>query len=413
MYNVSVKIKRRNSVEADKRMPLYIQIIYRREVRKILLPYRLSENEWQPRSEEVAIPEGTGQERSEKLRTICKQLTRYHHSVCSVISRMEKKNPFSVDEIVAACREHLKASVLTNYVDQLADKFTTDGKEATARHCRSTLNAFMRYCNNEEIRIDEIDAVMLKDFETYLYSTGICDNSVSFYMRTLRTIRNRAVADNLVDSSPGLFAEVNTRIEKTRKRAVKEKMLQSIITLQLLSPELILARDLFLFSYYTRGMAFIDLAHLRRENIKRDRIIYTRHKTGEQLQIRLLPVMKSLIAAYRRTGSPYLFPILKSTMPTRVEYENALRLQNKRLKKVGKLVGIDDLSTYVARHSWASIAAVKGISEELISKGMGHTSVKTTHIYMAFWEDLALDRANEIVISGKRCNSRSVYRTGG
>lgn len=156
--------------------------------------------------------------------------------------------------------------------------------------------------------MDEIDAPLLKEFEAYLFSSGVCPNTVSFYLRVLRAIRNRAVRDNLVEPSPLLFSNVHTSIEKTRKRAVQENVILGLVALQLLSPALQLARDLFLFSYYARGMAFVDLAHLTRKNIVGDRIVYIRRKTGQELQIRLLPEMRKLIARYQYVSGPFLFP---------------------------------------------------------------------------------------------------------
>ncbi|WP_278624236.1 site-specific integrase [Parabacteroides gordonii] len=279
-----------------------------------------------------------------------------------------------------------------------------EGKCRNTRHYRSTLNSFMHFRREQSLRLDELDPTLLRAYESWLYTAGLCDNTVSFYFCILRAIWNRAVKDGLVEPN------VHTRVEKTRKRAVEEKVIQQLIVLELtLSPDLSLARDLFLFCYYARGMAFVDLAHLKRENLKGDKLVYCQQKTGQQLQVRLLPVMKKLIARYRNISGPYLFPVLKSPNSSYLEYTSALRLQNKRLKKLGKLVDAD-LSTYVARHTWASIALQKGISEDIISKGMGHTSVKTTRIYIADWDNTQLDRANEIVILGKGHYSKDKYK---
>lgn len=267
----------------------------------------------------------------------------------------------------------------------------------------------MHFRGGCELRLDEIDAPLLKEFETYLFSSGVCANTVSFYLRVLRAIRNRAVRDNLVEAIPQLFSNVHTGIEKTRKRAVQENVILGLVALQLLSPALQLARDLFLFSYYARGMAFVDLAHLTRKNIVGDKIVYIRRKTGQELQIRLLPEMRKLIARYQYVSGPFLFPVLTGSRPDYIGYQSALRVQNKRLKKLGKLVGAD-LSTYIARHTWASVAAQKGIPEELISQGMGHESVKTTRIYMALLDTSRVDRANEIVIHKKDCKSKPVCK---
>ena len=397
-------------MELERRMPLYVQIIYRREVRKVPLPYRVSFHEWNGEREEISIPGDIAGMRRDELSNIVEQLKRDLCTVRSVVRSMQGKGFSCVDEVVAACRERLEVSNLTNYVEKQIRGLLDEDKQETARHYRSTLNAFLRFRGGCDLRLDEIDAALLKEFETYLFDSGLCANTVSFYLRIVRAICNRAVKEGLVEPNPMLFENVHTGIEKTRKRAVEEKVVLELVALQLLSPDLLLARDLFLFSYYARGMAFVDLAHLRRENIKGDRIVYIRRKTGQQLEVRLLPEMRKLIDRYRHVSGPYLFPILKSAVPSYQEYTSALRLQNKRLKKLGKLLGID-LSTYIARHTWASVAVQKGIPEDIVSKGMGHESVKTTRIYTAFPDMSEVDRANEIVIYGRACKSRTVYRT--
>lgn len=409
MYNVSVKVKRRKSAEAGKRMPLYVQVIYRREVRKLPLPYLLSGDEWDEVKEEISISGNIISERVKELYTIREQLARDCRTVHAVVCSMVKKKLFSAEEIVSLCEERFVVANLTNYVDKLICGLHGEGRHETARHYQSTLNAFMRFRGGCDLRLDEIDPLLLKEFETYLFSTGICANTVSFYFRMLRAIWNRAVSDCLVEPCPMLFNNVHTRIEKTRKRAVEEEIILSLVALQLLSPELLLARDLFLFSYYARGMAFVDLAHLKQENIVGDKIVYIRRKTGQQLQIRLLPEMKKLIARYKNVSGSYLFPVLKGSHSTYIDYQSALRLQNKRLKKLGKKVG-SELSTYIARHTWASVAAQKGIPEELIAKGMGHESVKTTRIYMPFPDTSQVDRANEIVIHERMYKSKPAYK---
>lgn len=409
MYNVSVKVKRRKSIEAGKRMPLYVQIIYRREVRKMALPYQLSEEEWDGGREEINIPGESTSERLKELYAIREQFSRDCRTVRSVIYLKEKKGSFTPDEIVEACKERFAVANLTKYVEKQICVLQGEGKDETARHYQSTLNAFMHFRGGCELRLDEIDAPLLKEFETYLFSSGVCANTVSFYLRVLRAIRNRAVRDNLVEAIPQLFSNVHTGIEKTRKRAVQENVILGLVALQLLSPALQLARDLFLFSYYARGMAFVDLAQLTRKNIVGDKIVYIRRKTGQELQIRLLPEMRRLIARYQYVSGPFLFPVLTGSRPDYIGYQSALRVQNKRLKKLGKLVGAD-LSTYIARHTWASVAAQKGIPEELISQGMGHESVKTTRIYMALLDTSRVDRANEIVIHKRDCKSKPVYK---
>lgn len=409
MNNVSVKIKKRSSVYPAKHMPLYIQIIYRREVSRIPLSWRLSSDEWNEVSEMVRIPPETLPKREAELLALKENLQTIREDMRSVIEELEDADMLSLERLTSFCRERLRSWTITTYMEKLIDGFISKGKMCTARHYRSTLNAFMRFREMNDLKLEMLNESILKAFEVYLSGQKLSGNTISFYFRILRAVWNHAVKNRIVKPSPFLFSDLPLRVEKTRKRAVQEKVIFDLAALSLKKEEgLALARDFFLFCYYARGMTFVDLAFLTSDNIKGDKVVYTRHKTGQELTVQLLPMMKVLIKRYHNPESHYLFPILKSKVPAANEYESAIRLQNKRLNELGKRVGAN-LSTYVARHTWASVAKQKGISYELISEGMGHTSVKTTRIYIALLDNTRLDKANEIVILGKKNRNEAIY----
>ncbi|WP_459187203.1 phage integrase SAM-like domain-containing protein [Parabacteroides sp. APC149_11_2_Y6] len=410
MSYVSVKVKRRKSVYEDRRMPLYVQIIYKRKVRKVSLLQKLSAKEWDEEKSRVSVPENVTLQRKEELSILQEQLD----SMCLFLhrekERLDEKGILDIESIAASCAGYFRAWSLSAYVEKMVEETRKRGKVETARHYQSTLNAFMRFREKKELPLKNLNEAVLKSFEIYLFNRELSGNTVSFYLRNLRAIWNRAIKDGLVKSNPSLFKNVYLRVEKTKKRAVQENIIRKLETLSLGKEEgLILARDLFLFCYYARGMTFVDLAFLRYGNIRNDKIVYKRHKTGQELSVRLLPVMKKLINRYRNPESDFLFPILKGKTPNFHEYESAIRLQNKRLRKLGKLLGVT-ISTYVARHTWASVAKQKGISDELISESMGHTSLKTTRIYIKLLDTTRLDDANEIVILGKSNYSKKYGR---
>lgn len=403
MNTVSFKIKRRSSKKKGKPMLLDVQIIYLRDKSNIMLPYPVSEYEWDTTKAEIVIPDNADKYREEELRDFREKIKRDLRIIMTEAIRLAKKGAPSVKDISNACRKRLEVSDFGIYAEKLIAETKSRGKLSTASNYQSTLNSFMEYRSNVDIRLDDIDTTIVKEYETFLYESKICSHTVSFYLSTLRAIRNHAVKEGFAEPSPALFKDVYTGTDKTDKRAINEDVLSQLIVLDLsLSYDLALARDLFLFCYYARGMSFIDLAHLKKDNIKGKKLVYIRKKTGQKLTVKLLPEMKQLIARYRKVSGPYLFPVLKNGNASYRDYTSALRLQNMRLKKLGKLVGAD-LSTHVARHTWASIALKRGISEELISRGMGHFSVTTTRIYLIRWDDDQLDRANEIVVHGKKC----------
>ena len=167
-----------------------------------------------------------------------------------------------------------------------------------------------------------------------------------------------------------------------------------------------LARDLFLFSFYTRGMSFVDMAYLRRGHIRDGRIRYVRRKTGQEIVIRVEPEMQRIIERYADGERPYVFPVLKSENPEKAyaEYRTALTYYNRLLKRLCTLAGIPQrLSFYTARHSWATAARNHQVPVSVISAGMGHTSERTTQIYLTMLENSLIDNANRGILESLRC----------
>lgn len=403
MSKISVKIKRKKSAKPAHPMPLYLQIIYCREVACIPLGIKLSDNEWDEQGECVRISPGTAPEQVLRLYSIDARIKEWQQYIFNLIRFLERNNTLSVANLLSACKENEDKMSLYSFMGQLSAQFAREGKKATSRHYRSTLNKLTLFSEGEDMRLDDIDETKMKQLETWLIEKGLAPNTVSFYLRITQSCWNKAVSTGLIPNAPSPFSLVNTRVEKTTKRAVEEKIIIQLAKLtdkDLQSPALKFARDMFLFSYYARGMSYIDLAHLKKENIKGDTLTYKRQKTGQELKIHLLPEMIAIIKRYASNNRRRLFPILNDDA-TYVNYESALRLQNKQLKKLGELVGTENLTTYVARHTWASIAYQKGVSIELISKGMGHSSTKVTGIYIALLDNPRLDHVNEVVIYGK------------
>ena len=217
----------------------------------------------------------------------------------------------------------------------------------------------------------------------------------------LRAVYNKAVRQHLTEQTAP-FQNVYTGIGRTRKRAVDEQVVMRLQQLDLSgSPSLALARDLFVFSYCTRGMAFIDIAFLRKADIEGGFISYCRHKTGQRLTIRIEPCIRKIVERYR-TATTYVFPIITSSDPETAfrQYHTAIGYHNRKLKRLAELVGIEiPLSSYTSRHTWATTARNYNIPLSVISAGMGHASEKTTQIYLASLENAVIDDANQCILS--------------
>lgn len=276
------------------------------------------------------------------------------------------------------------------------------GKIRTSETYASTLNSFRQFLNNKDLSWRKIDSNLILSYENHLKRKGIVPNSTSFYMRNLRAIYNRAVEDGLtLQQFP--FKHVYTGIDKTNKRAISLqaiKQIKAYTTSHYFKEQ---ARDLFLFSFYTRGMSFIDMAYLKKRDLSKGILSYRRQKTGQQLHIKWEKCMEQIVHKYDTPDSEYLLPILPAFTPEeekRKEYLKAAHRVNRYLKIIGLELNIPiSLTMYVARHAWASIAKSKHIPLSIISQGMGHDSEKTTRIYLASLSHFEIDKANKLILS--------------
>ena len=292
-----------------------------------------------------------------------------------------------------------------------------NGQYRTMLHYKATLNSFKRYRDNKDIALSEIDAEAMRSYEAYLHHTAeVCRNTSSFYLRILRATYNKAVAKGLTPQQHP-FKDVYTGIAQTRKRAIPTESVSQIKRLDSvkdLTPKEEMARDTFLMCFYLRGISFIDLAHLRKSDLKDDYLHYTRSKTGQRLTIRWEEEMQELMKKYQAQtcSSPYLFPFLvdyrnKSQDKTIDKIQEEVRLYHNaearisyHLRKLGAKIGVKGkLTLYVARHSWATTARDKNIPISVISEALGHHSETTTQIYLNSIKSSEVDDANAKILA--------------
>lgn len=287
------------------------------------------------------------------------------------------------------------------FCDNLIYSLKSNGKIRTAETYKTAINSFKRFLGEiEDISLSSINQNLMSKYEMSLLNNGICLNSVSFYMRNLRAIYNRAVEQGLtVQNLP--FKYVYTGISKTKKRAISLELFRKIKNFDSKSDyNMEFAKDIFMFSFYTRGMSFVDIAFLKKENLQNGILSYKRRKTGQQLCIKWEKQMQEIIDKYDNSNNLYLLPIIQRPDKNNwTQYKSAEHLVNNKLKIIGKELGLQSpLTTYVARHSWASIARSKNIPISVISEAMGHDSETTTRIYLATMDTSAVDNANKLII---------------
>jgi len=294
-----------------------------------------------------------------------------------------------------------RENMLFLYMEKVISHYYTNGQCRTGETYASTLNSFKRFRSGKDTSLSEMDCEMLEAYEGYLRRNGLSPNTMSFYMKHMRAIYNRAVDDGLIiDRKP--FRRITTSIERTVKRALSLKSLKRLKALDLSTARSKqFARDMFMFSFYTRGMSFVDIAYLRKKDLKGNILFYRRKKTSQLLTVHWEPCMQEIADRYRAdASSPYMLSIIKEPDgDIRRQYKNAMFLINRQLKAIGQEIGMDrSLTMYCARHSWASIARDEGIPVSIISEGMGHDSEKTTQIYLASLKADVIDKANRKIL---------------
>lgn len=315
-----------------------------------------------------------------------------------------EKRPYTINDILLQeYRWKLQKSFFA-LVNSRIGFFRDEGKDSTANNYACALNSFKNFRSSKDISLHELSPVMMGLFQNYLIRSGLKMNTISLYMRNLRAAYNYAVDEGILAENKRPFRKVFTGLERTRKRALKKEVVKELMTLPLeREPELDFARDLFMFSIYTQGMPFVDIAKLTKEKIRNGYICYKRSKTNQSLEIAILPNAQAIMDKYMdiRPDTPYIFPILyKEGKNGPIKYRSALREHNKRLRLISERMGLQKpLSSYVPRHTWASLAKWSGVDDTVISEAMGHTNIATTTIYLASLDLDVIGSANHAVIS--------------
>lgn len=279
---------------------------------------------------------------------------------------------------------------------QLTSSLTNVRTRSTIDNYQTALRSFSHYAGTA-VTMNHINSHLIEGFQQWLIKQNVSQNTISCYMRSLRSIIYQLQP---AAKSQHVFDNVYTGKMCTDKRSISP---EDIVRLrQLILPpnsSLAFSRDIFLFCFYALGMPFVDVAFLQKKQINGDYIVYYRHKTGKRIKVKVEPPMWKIIHRYMCEDSNYVFPILTDTDDIKC-YEAARSKYNRHLRKIGKLTGIEcPLTSYVARHSWASIAYHSNIDLSVISKALGHTSPNTTLIYIREIDDNRIDRANRDLLA--------------
>ncbi len=397
----SIRIKFRASQKENEEGTLYYQIIHDRVVRQVKTNFKIRRSEWNEDDGSIILQQN--QDRNNYLISVRHRLKCGQEKFEELLrEQLVNKHPedMPIDDLVAAFETRLNGVTLFDYMKKLIGIFKQNGQIRTAETYQTTLNSFGRFRGECDIPLSDLTAEMMESYQYYLKHHDVGINTIAFYMKRIRAAYNRAVEQDLVPPA-NLFKHVYTGMEKTAKRAISAGQLKAVKNLELKENSArCYSRDLFLLSFYLRGMSFIDMAYLQKTDLKNGILTYRRKKTGQRLTIQWEECMQKLVDKYPQEESLFLLPILQSNKgELRKQYQRKLANINRNLKAIGKFIGLKaPLTMYVARHSWVSIARDMNIPLSVISEGLGHDNEVTTSIYLSTVGTEAIDNANKRII---------------
>lgn len=298
-----------------------------------------------------------------------------------------------------------KKITVNDFWQESIEDLKKSGRTGNARYYTDCKRAFFNFVKEKNIYFKDITPTLLDKYEVYLRSRGSGDSGIAVRMRAIRALYNNAISKNLAskDDYPFEQYKVSKLKSTSNKRAITFENIQKIREFDFSeNPALINSRNLFIFSYYTRGMNFYDMMKLKWDDISEDKIIYVRSKTKTKLTIKITEPVAEILAYYKskKRKSKYIFPIIlnEDSTPVQLEYrkEKTLKKFNKDLKRIAELCEIDaKITSYVARHSFATNLKQKGVSTDVISEAMGHQNVAITQAYLKELENSVIDDAVE------------------
>ena len=396
----SIKVLLRDKENKEGLYPVILRITKDRKIKIITLSLECQKKDW-----------------NEKDSQFKKSFNNYVQSNRVILGVKQKAlaiiSDFSLEEFdftLSQFEDRFRGKKQTNIIvkdfwrDKIEDLIKA-GRIGNARAHEETSKSFFKFCKNQSIHFREITVEILNKYETHLRATGSNDGGIGVRMRELRALYNEAIKRGVVDEKyyPFKIFKVSKFKGKGFKKALTRAEVRRIEDLDEEEyPHLAQSKKLFVFSYYSRGMNFYDMMKLTWENVEGDKIVYTRSKTKGRFTVKVLKPVEDILKYYKgsNTTTNYVFPILLKEGLTPLQIENrkfkTLKKFNSDLKKIAQIVEINKpVTSYVARHSFATNLKEVGVSTDVISQSMGHQNIAITSAYLKDFEDDVIDNANE------------------
>ena len=384
----------------DGTFPLMLRVTKDRKRKYVSLGLSLHEKFW---DFEKSKPKRNCPNKEQIERLIAAKTAEYNDLIVEMTSQQRE---YTVETLVSHFHNQVRCATVVELYDKLIDDMKRGGKLGNAGVYKYSRTSLLKFTGQRlQIPFSDIDTVWLRRYENWLRTSGCGDTTISQLFRTLRSVFNKAVELQLVkrDYYPFDAYKVSKFDTRTKKRAITKEDVRKVIALDLSQgyPSERLARDIFVFSYFGAGINFADIALLKYGNVRDGRVQYVRKKTGKPINFLLTEEMRNIIAKYQRQGQTdedYIFPILDRRVH-RTEQQRydrthkVLTNTNRWLRKIGQRVGIEHLTTYVARHTFATVLKRSGVNIAIISESLGHSDLSTTQIYLDSFENSQIDAA--------------------
>lgn len=389
--------------KVDQTYPLIIRISHNRRNISIPLGYSLLEKDWNEQSKEVKSS-FKGVSNVTRLNKLIQQKKINAMDIINQLQDSGEIENLTVKEIKSRIINQQSEQTVFSFTEQLIAELKDAGRYGYARSINNTLQAIKKFSSAKDFTFKQLNYMFLTNFENACLKDGLKINSIAVYMRTTKMIYNRAIKAGIVKRELYPFLGFTIKTTKTKKRAVRREVIELIEKFEpVVNTRIWHAKNYFLFSFYAMGINFADLARLKMSNIVEGRLEFTRQKTKKDYSIKVNKAIQEILDLYctNKHEDDYIFPIITRAGNRELEYRDVSekrKIYNQMLKEIANLCGIEsNLTSYVARHSWATIAKRKGVPVAAISEGMGHGDVKTTEIYLDSFDKEVLDDYNDLI----------------
>ena len=392
-------------IKNDGTYPVIIRVTYYRKSLKIPLGHCISEKDWDEKKQQVKSSSKVSSS-IVRLNNILKSEVAEVYDKVAELDMSDMLRNLSPKELKQELfpAEEADSNIYT-YIDMLIDEKLRTRKKSSALAYRGVKRKLFDLYGNRLSRFDQLDYSVLKKLETKHIEDGGSFGGLGVYMRTLRAICNRAIKDKVVSADLYPFKDYKIKKADTQRRSLSEADYEKLKNFKSKSAPLQFAHDLFMASFYMRGMNFIDIAYLKRSNIEGDfdRIKYQRNKTGKFFSLKISEPLKEILVKYMgiSKGEDFIFPILDKEVPESGYYEritNSRKRVNKSLLKITQELDIERFTIYAARHTYATRGKRVGVPTAIIQESLGHQTEAITQAYLNSFDNSVIDDYDELIM---------------